>query len=457
MILELSALFETLSTDATTVIVLEDLHWGDLATIELLRGLARRHTPLRTLILATYTRHATTVTGAALRSLATELRGSARCATIATHPLSMEDVHAYLIARFGPGRVETLSRTLHRVTGGIPLSVVAVTDGLIEADYVTLTDNTWRLRYSPRMIEKSLPKRLLDVVLWRFEQLGPEDRVVLEIAAAVGPEFTAADVARAAGIDTPFAVRRRFETLAERGFIGWRDPLDLTDTAVFRFLHPMHADVLNENAPPLRQIQAARRLSLTKRSRRTFRVSGWPRPGPGCRASRRSPRSGLLTIRCATACRDVGPAPHGHDRSWERRAVSWPACERPRGTSLLNQAVAAVPVHATSGMQRTVSGPRNWPSLWIRQVHGVALADGSHAGIAITAVVLITLASVTASLRAQAASAAGRTIVALYGYGPDTIANLRFSEGLRSVLRGAGSRAPVVRRRVPGRHPPRLR
>ncbi len=65
-----------------------------------------------------------------------------------------------------------------------------------------------------------------------------------------------------------------------------------------------------------------------------------------------------------------------------------------------------------------------------------------HAGIAITAVVLITLASLTASLRGQAASAAGRTIVALYGYGPDTIANLRFSEGLRSVLRGAGSHAP---------------
>jgi hypothetical protein len=93
---------------------------------------------------------------------------------------------------------------------------------------------------------------------------------VLEIAAAVGTEFTAADVARAAGIDTPFAVRRRLETLADRGFIGWRDPLDATDTAVFRFLHPMHADVLNENAPPLRQIQAARRLAFPKRSGERF-------------------------------------------------------------------------------------------------------------------------------------------------------------------------------------------
>ena len=54
LIRELSTLLETLSAETTTVMVLEDLHWGDLETIELLRGLARRHAPLRTLILATY-------------------------------------------------------------------------------------------------------------------------------------------------------------------------------------------------------------------------------------------------------------------------------------------------------------------------------------------------------------------------------------------------------------------
>jgi len=270
LILELSAFLETLTTDTTTVIVLEDLHWGDLQTVELLRGLARRHGPMRTMIIATYTRYATTVTGAALRSLATEMRGSARCTTIAMHPLSMDDIRSYLIARFGPGRVETLSRTLHRVTGGVPLSVVAATDGLVEADHVTLNDRTWRLRYSPRTIERSLPKRLLDVVLWRFDQLGSEDRTVLEIAAAIGTEFSADDVARAAGIDTPIAVRRRLETLAERGFIDRRDPAIAADATLFRFQHPMHADVLNENAPPLRQIQAARRLAVPKGPHKRF-------------------------------------------------------------------------------------------------------------------------------------------------------------------------------------------
>ncbi len=264
LIRELSTLLETLSAEMTTVLVLEDLHWGDLETIELLRGLARRHAPLRTMILATYSPHATSVSAAALRSLATELRGSARCATVSMHPLRVEDVRAYLIARFGQGRIESLARTLHRLTGGIPVSVVAATDGLIEADYLTFTDGLWNLRYAPRTIEAALPKKVLDIVLWRFEQLGPEDRAVLETAAAVGAEFSPDDVAHAAGIETPVAVGRRLEGLSERGFISRRGVLD-GSASIFRFLHPMHADVLNEHAPPLQQIQAAQRLASTRR------------------------------------------------------------------------------------------------------------------------------------------------------------------------------------------------
>jgi predicted ATPase len=219
--------------------------------------------------MATYSPHATTVAAAALRSLATELRGSARCQTVSMHPLRVEDVRAYLIARFGSGRVEGLSRTLHRLTGGIPVSVVAAIDGLIEADYLAFTDGAWRLRYSPRTIEAALPKKLLDVVLWRFEHLGPEDRAVLETAAAVGAEFSPVDVAYAAGIETPIAVGRRLEGLWERGFITRRGVGD-DDGTVFRFLHTMHADVLNEHAPPLQQIQATQRLANMRRSNERF-------------------------------------------------------------------------------------------------------------------------------------------------------------------------------------------
>ena len=156
----------------------------------------------------------------ALRSLATELRGSARCATVSMHPLRVEDVRAYLIARFGQGRIESLARTLHRLTGGIPVSVVAATDGLIEADYLTFTDGLWQLRYAPRTIEAALPKKVLDMVL-----------VALRAARARGScragnrrsgrrRVSPDDVAHAAGIETPVAVGRRLEGLSERGFIS---------------------------------------------------------------------------------------------------------------------------------------------------------------------------------------------------------------------------------------------
>jgi predicted ATPase/DNA-binding winged helix-turn-helix (wHTH) protein len=268
---ELSVLLETLASECTSVIVLEDLHWGDFDTLELLRALARRHAPLRTLILATYAPHATTVASTVVRNLAAELRASARCVPLSVGPLCEDDVREYLAARFGRGPVEALARTLHRVTGGVPLSLVAAADGLVAADCVASSDQSYRLRYSPRTIEGSLPRELLDVVLWRFQQLGPKDRATLEMAAVVGVEFSAGQIAVAGELETVAEVKQRLAQLLERGFIGRRGlgRVGAEDT-VFRFLHPAHADVLAAHAPPVQQIRAAERIANAQRSGERF-------------------------------------------------------------------------------------------------------------------------------------------------------------------------------------------
>jgi signal transduction histidine kinase len=59
------------------------------------------------------------------------------------------------------------------------------------------------------------------------------------------------------------------------------------------------------------------------------------------------------------------------------------------------------------------------------------------------AVLVALLAGVVSALHAQPVSKPPGTIVALYGYGPDSIANLSFSDGLRNALRGAGAPAPA--------------
>jgi predicted ATPase/DNA-binding winged helix-turn-helix (wHTH) protein len=262
LISEFSALLETVAAEHISVVVLEDLHWGDFETIELLRALAHRHAPLRTLILATYAPHTTTVASAVMRNLAAELRASARCVSLSIEPLGKDEVHDYLVARFGRGPVESLTRTLHRVTGGNPLSVVVAADGLVAADCLHLVGETWRLRYSPRMIEGALPKEVLEVMLWRFQQLGPKDRATLETAAAIGVKFSAEQVATAGELETPVEMRQRLELLRQRGFIGQRGvACDDAQAPVFRFLHPAHADVLAAHAPALQQIRVAERLA----------------------------------------------------------------------------------------------------------------------------------------------------------------------------------------------------
>ena len=54
MLRELVEALEALTRDAPLVLLLEDLHWSDSATIDLLGMLARRREPARLLVLGTY-------------------------------------------------------------------------------------------------------------------------------------------------------------------------------------------------------------------------------------------------------------------------------------------------------------------------------------------------------------------------------------------------------------------
>lgn len=56
MLRELVEALEALTADAPLVLILEDLHWSDSATIDLLGMLARRREPARLLVVATYSR-----------------------------------------------------------------------------------------------------------------------------------------------------------------------------------------------------------------------------------------------------------------------------------------------------------------------------------------------------------------------------------------------------------------
>ncbi|MFL6280902.1 MAG: AAA family ATPase, partial [Vicinamibacterales bacterium] len=267
MIRECGDLLERLALQGPTAIVLDDLQWADLETVELLRALARRHAPLRTVVLATYTPFAKTLAAAALQNLRAELHATIRSSSLSIAPLTEDQVRAYLVDRFAGDSIAPLARAVHRVSFGNPLVIMSTIDALIAAGSVVLALDGWRLRQAPRTIERTLRATVLDTVVWRFDQLDNDERAVLECAAAVGVDFCARDVARATGVESPLPILRRLETLCERGFIARRSRHSrraASDTDVYRFMHPLHAQVIAGQARSSDQLQAAERLAVSR-------------------------------------------------------------------------------------------------------------------------------------------------------------------------------------------------
>jgi AAA ATPase domain/Transcriptional regulatory protein, C terminal len=145
MIRELLSAFDELSRDITLVLVLEDLHWGDLDTIELLRALGRHHSRAKYLIVATYDACEVSDPSRALARLALDLQSSQACVSLSIGPLREEHVRGYLEARFGSKALGPLTGPLCQVTGGNPLRIVATVDALVATGRILHQPEGWHL------------------------------------------------------------------------------------------------------------------------------------------------------------------------------------------------------------------------------------------------------------------------------------------------------------------------
>ena len=139
------------------VLVVEDAHWADEATIDLLRYLGRRIRDTRVLLLVTYRDEGLTATDP-LRIAVGDLATQRSVRRISLPPLSAAAVK---VLASGSGLDPA---ALHRLTGGNPFYVSqAVQAGMNE-----------------------VPASARDAVLARAARLGSESRAVLDAAALVG-------------------------------------------------------------------------------------------------------------------------------------------------------------------------------------------------------------------------------------------------------------------------------
>jgi len=280
MLRELAEVVETLTAETPLVLVLEDLHWSDYATLDLLALLARRRAPARLLVLGTYRPVDVIVSGHPLRTVLHDLQQQGYCQALLLEPLTAGEVAAYLHGRFGGHQLPaTLARALYQRTEGHPLFMRTVVEALVRQGTVVQIGEAWAMPGEGAAVALDVPDSLRHLLEQQFEQLSATEQQVLEAASVAGSEGTVA--AMAAALDTAEStvedicamLTRRGQFLALSGDVHWPDG---TQTACYRFLHSLYYDVIYHRIP------------LSRRQRLHQRMGVREEGGYGARASERA-------------------------------------------------------------------------------------------------------------------------------------------------------------------------
>ena len=263
MLREMGDALEALTADAPLVLVLEDLHWSDFSTLDLISYVARRRGPAKLMVLATYRPAELVASGHPLKTVKQELLARQQCEELALEYLTGDAVAQHVAARFPGHRFPgELAALIHERTEGSPLFMVNTIDHLVAERLIERRDDGWHLTAALDAVKVGVPDSIRQLIETQIERLDPRDQRLLEAAGVAGAEFNA--VAVSAAVDEPIAdVEARCEELARRHqFIRECGVQILPDgDAIGRhgFVHALYRHVFYE------RLSASRRLLLHRR------------------------------------------------------------------------------------------------------------------------------------------------------------------------------------------------
>ena len=263
MLREMVDIIERLATEKPFVFVLEDLHWSDYATLDLVALLARRREAARVLVVATY-RPEDINSPHPLKLIKHELLAHGQCQEIALDFLSEAAVSEYLAVRFPQGAfVPALAQAIHQRSEGNPLFMVNMVEFLIGQGVLRHQDGRWELQEDPRRVSAGVPANLQEMIEAQIDRLSQEHQQILEIASVAGIEFSTAAVAVGLAREVSTVedqcthIVRHAHFLQPSGESTWPDG---TFSTQYKFIHSLYQQVLYHRLPAGKRAQVHQRI-----------------------------------------------------------------------------------------------------------------------------------------------------------------------------------------------------
>ena len=180
-----SSLLAEASRQAPVLLVLDDLHWADRSTLQLLRHVARAPDEAALLIVGTY-REMDVDAGHPLVGLLADLRRDGAYERLALGGLDRDGVGALVEASAGEPAPSALVRALHASTDGNPFFVEETVRHLIENGAAPRSGGRWA---AGSIAELGVPEGVKEVLARRLARLSETCRELLSQASVLGREF----------------------------------------------------------------------------------------------------------------------------------------------------------------------------------------------------------------------------------------------------------------------------
>jgi DNA-binding winged helix-turn-helix (wHTH) protein/predicted ATPase len=264
MLREMSEALEALTAELPLVLILEDLHWSDYSTLDLISYLARQRQAAQLMLIGTYRTAELIVTGHPLKAVKQELLAKQQCEELPLEYLSEEAVASYLSVRFPSNRFPPeLAGLIHERTEGNPLFMVNVVDYLVDEKIIAEYEGHWQLQVELDEVELGVPENIRYLIEKHIERLSEKEQRVLEGASVVGMDCSA--VAISAGLDEDvIKIEEVCDGLAQRHHFllpaYLADLPDGTITPRYRFIHALYLDVLYKRVAVTRRSQIHGRI-----------------------------------------------------------------------------------------------------------------------------------------------------------------------------------------------------
>ena len=261
MLREMAEALEILTAETPLVLVLEDLHWSDYSTLDLIRLLAQRNEPTRLLLIGSYRPEEAILNEHPVRMLKQELLQCQQGTETLLEFLTPRILGEYIIQRFPAqesAALQQLAQAIDRHTDGHPLFMVMVADYLEQERLLEPLVAQLAASVEKPKITLGLPEGLRQLIELQFKRLPEEYQQLLEAASVAGTEFTVN--ALAAGLDSQIdrvegaraQLDQQGQFVRETGVIEWADG---TLSAHYAFRHALRQQVLYEQLPVMRRVR----------------------------------------------------------------------------------------------------------------------------------------------------------------------------------------------------------